>query len=85
VTDRKKMEGSCSTGQSPQWAVVPVEEVVLYTYIVSVCPCSYLSYLACKAHALYLLSVACLTLPYFSTSSHTDGGGGGVLGVECVF
>jgi hypothetical protein len=20
------MEGSCSTGQSPQWAVVPVEE-----------------------------------------------------------
>jgi hypothetical protein len=27
VADRwKKMEGSCSTGQSPQWAVVPVEE-----------------------------------------------------------
>jgi hypothetical protein len=26
VTDKKKMEGSCSTGQSPQWAVVPVEE-----------------------------------------------------------
>jgi hypothetical protein len=26
VTDRKKMEGSCSTGQSPQWAVVPVQE-----------------------------------------------------------
>jgi hypothetical protein len=26
VTDGKKMEGSCSTGQSPQWAVVPVEE-----------------------------------------------------------
>jgi hypothetical protein len=22
----EKMEGSCSTGQSPQWAVVPVEE-----------------------------------------------------------
>jgi hypothetical protein len=22
----KKMEGCCSTGQSPQWAVVPVEE-----------------------------------------------------------
>jgi hypothetical protein len=22
----KKMEGSCSTGQSPQWGVVPVEE-----------------------------------------------------------
>jgi hypothetical protein len=26
VTDGKKMEGYCSTGQSPQWAVVPVEE-----------------------------------------------------------
>jgi hypothetical protein len=26
VTDREKMEGSCSTGQSPQRAVVPVEE-----------------------------------------------------------
>jgi hypothetical protein len=27
VGDRwKKMEGSCSTGQNPQWAVVPVEE-----------------------------------------------------------
>jgi hypothetical protein len=26
VTDREKMEGSCSAGQSPQWAVVPVEE-----------------------------------------------------------
>jgi len=23
VADRKKMEGHCSTGQSPQWAVVP--------------------------------------------------------------
>jgi hypothetical protein len=22
----EKMEGSCSTGQSPEWAVVPVEE-----------------------------------------------------------
>jgi hypothetical protein len=29
VTDRKEMEGYCSTGQSPQWAVVPVEEVLL--------------------------------------------------------
>ena len=27
VADRKKMEGHCSTGQSPQWAVVPMEEV----------------------------------------------------------
>jgi hypothetical protein len=27
VSDRKrKMEGYCSTGQSPQWAVVPMEE-----------------------------------------------------------
>jgi hypothetical protein len=26
VTDRKKMEGYCSTGQSPQRAVVPMEE-----------------------------------------------------------
>jgi hypothetical protein len=26
VPDRKKREGFCSTGQSPQWAVVPVEE-----------------------------------------------------------
>jgi hypothetical protein len=27
VGDRQeKMEGYCSTGQSPQWAVVPIEE-----------------------------------------------------------
>ena len=26
VADRKKMEGHCSTGQSPKWAVVPMEE-----------------------------------------------------------
>jgi hypothetical protein len=26
VTDRKKMEGYCSTGQSPQLALVPMEE-----------------------------------------------------------
>ena len=26
MADRKKMEGHCSTGQSPQWAVVPIEE-----------------------------------------------------------
>ena len=26
VADRKKMEGHCSTGQSPQWAVVPMGE-----------------------------------------------------------
>jgi len=24
------MEGHCSTGQSPQWAVVPMEEEVVY-------------------------------------------------------
>ena len=26
MADRKKMEGHSSTGQSPQWAVVPMEE-----------------------------------------------------------
>jgi len=26
VAGRKKMEGHCSTGQSSQWAVVPMEE-----------------------------------------------------------
>jgi hypothetical protein len=26
VTDTEKTEGDCSTGQSPQWAVVPMEE-----------------------------------------------------------
>jgi hypothetical protein len=26
VADREKMEGQCSTGQSQQWAVVPMEE-----------------------------------------------------------
>jgi len=26
VADRKKMAGHCLTGQSPQWAVVPMEE-----------------------------------------------------------
>ena len=26
VADRNKMEGHCSTGQTPQWAVVPMEE-----------------------------------------------------------
>jgi hypothetical protein len=32
VGDRwgEKMDGSCSTGQSPQWAVVPVEEEELH-------------------------------------------------------
>jgi len=33
VGDRcEKMEGHCSTGQSPQWAVVPMEEEVMKTY-----------------------------------------------------
>jgi hypothetical protein len=31
VTERKKVEGYCSTGQSPQWAVVPMEEDVQFT------------------------------------------------------
>ena len=26
VADRRKIEGNCSTGQSPQWAVVPMGE-----------------------------------------------------------
>jgi len=26
LADRKEMEGHCSTGQSPQWAVVPIKE-----------------------------------------------------------
>ena len=26
VADRKKVDGHCSTGQSPQWALVPMEE-----------------------------------------------------------
>ena len=26
VADGEKMEGNCSTDQSPQWAVVPMEE-----------------------------------------------------------
>jgi len=30
VADRKKMEGHCSTGQSPAWAVVPMEEEVYH-------------------------------------------------------
>jgi hypothetical protein len=41
VADRKKMEGHCSTSQSPQWAVVPMEEddavklsLTLRTYVI---------------------------------------------------
>jgi hypothetical protein len=30
VGDIGKNEGSCSTGQSPQWAVVPVEEEYIF-------------------------------------------------------
>ena len=30
VADRKKMEGHCSTGQSPQRAVVPMEEEIQF-------------------------------------------------------
>jgi hypothetical protein len=35
---KKKMEGSCSTGQSPQWAVVPVEEEEEYYIQGQLCP-----------------------------------------------
>jgi len=31
------MEGHCSTGQSPQWAVVPMEEEEEEIYIVTLC------------------------------------------------
>jgi len=39
VGDRQgKMEGYCSTGQSPQWAAVPIEEEeVQQLYHVAVC------------------------------------------------
>jgi len=30
VADRKKMEGHCSTGQSPQWTAVPMEEEQIF-------------------------------------------------------
>ena len=33
VSDRKKMEGYFSTGQSPQWAVVPMEEEEVFKSI----------------------------------------------------
>jgi hypothetical protein len=33
VGDRKKMEGYCSTGQSPQRAVVPMEEEEYVAYL----------------------------------------------------
>jgi hypothetical protein len=34
MTDRKKMEGHCSTGQSPQRAVAPMEEEVVNTDVI---------------------------------------------------
>ena len=39
VADMKKMEGHCSTGQSPQWDVVPMEEegyLPTMTYILNI-------------------------------------------------
>ena len=40
VAGMKKTKGHCSTGQSPQWAVVPMEEEYIYTYIyIYVCMC----------------------------------------------
>ena len=46
---QEKMEGHCSTGQSPQWAVVPMEEeeeeeeeevidVIIVTFFISLFP-----------------------------------------------
>jgi hypothetical protein len=38
VGDRwEKMEGFCSTGQNPQWAVVPVEEEEELTQLLICC------------------------------------------------
>ena len=39
VADRKKMEGRCSTGQSPQWAVVPTEEEETVKNVCCCCCC----------------------------------------------
>jgi hypothetical protein len=37
VGDRwEKMEGYCSTGQSPPWAVVPMEEEEAFIYIIEI-------------------------------------------------
>jgi len=33
VADRKKMEGHYSTGQTPQWTVVPMEVEDLFLFI----------------------------------------------------
>ena len=33
------MEGHCSTGQRPQWAVVPMEEEEYYVYLIFIGPC----------------------------------------------
>ena len=40
-----KMEGQCSTGQSPQWAVLPVEEEELFsTYVINLVFCNKILY-----------------------------------------
>jgi hypothetical protein len=57
------MEGSCSTGQSPQWAVVPVEEEDC------VCVCS-LSYPSMQCECAMLSSVDCPVIR--STLSHKE-------------
>ena len=43
VADRKKREGHFSTGQSPQWAVVPMERVfyILNYAVITNSSCSY--------------------------------------------
>ena len=35
MADRKKREGDCSTGQSPKWAVVPMEKEEEYYLLVA--------------------------------------------------
>jgi hypothetical protein len=76
VTDVKKIEGSCSTGQDPQWAVVPVEEeeeeeeeegvvvvVVLVTPFVNHLVCSYSLISTCfPFRVVTVCTLLCLTV-----------------------
>jgi hypothetical protein len=50
------MERYCSTGQSPQWAVAPTEEVLVCILIVCICMATVTAgfprfFLSCKANA----------------------------------
>ena len=75
------MEGHCSTGQSPQWAVVPMEEEEYFE-----CVCN-LSYPACKAHALYHIAIcdlSCCTIISTLSNKRYDFGKN-LLNTKCVF